>query len=124
MIRHPLQLGRNTGLFLVAGDVFLAGTLMLVAAIGLCELFITASGAGTPRVHLPGWRMTAGLNELAARLVPLLVLIAVISLAAVVAGVQDGRHILVIGGGLALVIAALMAFLRFGAGGPEASSRR
>ena len=42
----------------------------------------------------------------------------VMSLAALLAGAQGGRGILFTGGGLALVIAALMAFLRFGTGGP------
>jgi len=120
-IRHPLPVGRNVGLFLLSGDVLLIGTMLVVAAIGFYELFIRPIGAGNPRARLPGWLMTTGLNDLVVRFVPLLVLIALMSFAALLAGVQDGRGILFTGGGLALVIAALMAFLRFGTGGPAKS---
>ena len=47
----------------------------------------------------------------------MLSLIAVMSFAAVLAGVQSGHDLLLLGGGLALIIAALMAVLRFGKGG-------
>ena len=40
VIRHPLEVGSNVGHFLLMTDVFLVGMMMLVAAIGLYELFI------------------------------------------------------------------------------------
>lgn len=116
VIQRPLETGRNVGLFLLMGDAFLVGMMMLVAAIGLYELFVRPLGVSRPRVPLPGWR-TSGLSDMAARLIPMLSLIAVMSFAAVLAGVQSGHDLLLLGGGLALIIAALMAVLRFGKGG-------
>ena len=118
VIRHPLQVGRNAGHFLLIADVFVVGLMMLAAAIGLYELFIRPLNASSPRARVPRWPTMTGLNDLAARLVPMLVLIAVISFAAVTAGAGGGHDVLLWGGGLALVIAALMVFLRFGTGGP------
>jgi hypothetical protein len=91
--------------------VYLVGTMLLVVAIGLYELLVRPVGASQPGSRLPRWRMATGLKGMAARLVPMLVLIAVVSFAAVVAGVSGGRDVLLLGGGLTLVIAALMAFL-------------
>ena len=121
VIRHPFEVGRNVGHFLLMTDVFLVGVMMLVAAVGLYELFIRPVSASRPGAHLPRRRMTTGPKDMAVRLVPMLVLIAVVSFTAVAAGVRDGRGVLLLGGGLAVVIAALMAFLGFGADGPQNS---
>jgi uncharacterized membrane protein YqhA len=121
VIRHPLEVSRNVGHFLLMTDVFLVGMMMLVAAMGLYELFIRPVSANRPGAHLPRRRITTGPKDVAVRLVPMLVLIAVVSFAAVAAGVRDGRDVLLLGGGLTIVIAALMAFWGFGADHPPNS---
>lgn len=121
VIRHPLEVSRNVGHFLLMTDVFLVGMMMLVAAMGLYELFIRPVSANRPGAHLPRRRITTGPKDVAVRLVPMLVLIAVVSFAAVAAGVRDGRDVLLLGGGLTIVIAALMAFWGFGTDHPPNS---
>jgi uncharacterized membrane protein YqhA len=83
IIVHPFPVGNKIGLFLLVVDLFLVGATMLIAAIGFYELFISRISAG--RQHdLPDWLVMHDLDELKARVVSMLVLVAAASFVNVV----------------------------------------
>lgn len=118
MIRHPFPVGNKIGLLLVDVDLFLVGATLLISAIGLYELFISRVDVGGRRTHLPSWLVMNDLNDLKARVISMLVLVTAVSFVDVVVDFNGGRDILFLGAAVALVIGALTAFLRFGAGRP------
>ena len=114
IIRHPFPVGDKIGLFLLVVDLFLVGATMLIAAIGFYELFVNHAGAD--RQHgLPAWLVMRDLDDLKARVVSMLVLVAAASFTNVVVDFHGGHDILFLGGAVAVVIAALTLFLRLGA---------
>lgn len=115
VVPHPFPIGHRIGLFLVVVDLFLVGATLLIAAIGFYELFISRVDAGGSRTALPGWLVMHDLNDLKARVVSMLILVAAVSFVDVVVDFGGGHDILYLGAAVALVIAALTAFLRFGA---------
>lgn len=123
VIPHPFPVGHKLGLFLLDIDLFLVGATLLISAIGFYELFISKVDVGGPGGAMPPWLVMRDLNDLKARVVSMLVLVAAVSFVDVVVGFSGGPGILYLGGGVALVIAALTVFLRFGAG-REAGYRR
>jgi uncharacterized membrane protein YqhA len=86
-------------------DLFLLGTTLYVIAIGLYELFID------PHLPTPAWLTIKNLDDLKAKvLAVVIVVLGVLFLGQVIA--WDGqRDLLRLGGGIALVIAALTYFL-------------
>lgn len=116
IIPHPFPVGHKLGLFLLDIDLLLVGATLLISAIGFYELFISKVDAGGPGSGMPTWLVMRDLNDLKARVVSMLVLVAAVSFVDVVVGFSGGHDILYLGGGVALVIAALTAFLRFGTG--------
>jgi uncharacterized membrane protein YqhA len=109
--------GTKLGIFLTEIDLFLIGATLIVAAYGLYELFIggiTPSRAYRP---LPRWLEITDLNELKARVISMIVLVAAVSFVDVVVHFGQGLQTLYIGAGIALMILALTAFLRFGSDG-------
>ncbi len=116
IVDHPLPVGNKIGLFLLVVDLFLIGATLLIAAFGLYELFIhrlESDGAS----HLPAWLAMSDLNDLKARVISMVVLVAAVSFVEAVVDAGSGLHILELGGGVAVVIAALTAFVRFGSHG-------
>ena len=113
VVDHPLPVGRKIGLFLVEVDLFLIGATLLIAAIGFYELFISRVEAGSVR-RMPRWLEMHDLNDLKARVVAMIILVVTVSFAELVVDVAKGREVLETGGGVALVVAALTVFLRFG----------
>ncbi len=118
---QPFPVGNRIGVFLLVVDLFLVGATLLIAAIGLYELFVSRVDLGGERSHLPGWLVMNDLNDLKARVVSMLVLVTAVSFVDVVVDFHGGRDILYLGIAVALVIAALTAFLRYGTGGREGS---
>lgn len=116
VIPHPFPVGHKLGLFLLDIDLFLVGATLLICAIGFYELFISKVDLGGSGSAMPTWLVIRDLNDLKARVVSMLVLVAAVSFVDVVVGFSGGHDILYLGGGVALVIAALTAFLRFGTG--------
>ncbi len=116
VVPHPFPVGHKIGLFLLDIDLFLVGATLLISAIGFYELFISKVDAGRQGAGMPPWLVMRDLNDLKARVISMLVLVAAVSFVDVVVGFSGGHDILYLGGGVALVIAALTAFLRFGAG--------
>src|SRR5262245_44807912 len=52
--KHPFPVGHQIGLFLLDIDLFLIGATLLLAAIGLYELFVREISTGEG-VHMPAW---------------------------------------------------------------------
>ncbi len=116
VVEEPLPVGHRIGLFLAVVDLFLVGATLLIAAFGLYELFVSrVDPGGVPR--LPGWLEIHDLNDLKARVISMLVLVASVSFVETAAAATDGRLVLEIGGGVAAVVVALTAYLRFGGSG-------
>jgi uncharacterized membrane protein YqhA len=91
--------------FIEIVDLFLLGTVLLMIALGLYELFIDSD------LELPEWLQIRTFDDLKHKLVGVvIVVLAVLVLGHVVA--WDGqRDLLRLGAGIALVIAALTYFL-------------
>jgi uncharacterized membrane protein YqhA len=114
--RHPFPVGHQVGLFLLDIDLFLIGATLLISAIGFYELFIGDIRVGGV-ARMPGWLQMRDLNDLKARVIGMIVMVSAVSFVelAVDAGSGvpgSGLRILEIGGGVAVVIIALTAFLR------------
>ncbi|MEL7460999.1 MAG: YqhA family protein [Pseudomonadota bacterium] len=87
-------------------DLFLLGTVFYIIALGLYELFIE------PNIGLPDWLEIRTLDDLKNKLVKVvIVVLGVLFLGHVVA--WDGAtDVVYLGGGIALVVAALTWFLK------------
>jgi uncharacterized membrane protein YqhA len=120
LIGDPFQAGHGVGRLLLIIDLFLVGATLLIAAIGFYELFISRVDVNG-RHGMPRWLVMNDLNDLKARVVSMLVLVTAVSFVDFAVGSHGGRDVFFFGAAVALVIAALTAFLRFGAGGREGS---
>ena len=101
----------NLGFLLLLTDLFLVGATLMIAAFGLYELFI---GSIRGRLVLPGWLRMNDLNDLKARVISMIILVAAVTFVDAVIESRDGLDTLYVGAGIALVIAALTWFLHFG----------
>ncbi len=104
----------NLGFLLLLTDLFLIGATLMIAAFGFYDLFIGRTGASGPGVRLPGWLRMHDLNDLKARVISMIILVAAVSFVDDVVESKGSRDTLYLGVGVAVVIAALTAFLRFG----------
>ena len=115
VVRHPLPVGDKVSYFLVIIDLFLIGSTLLIAAIGLYELFVSRGGPRQPGSPLPEWLEMRDLNDLKARVVAMAVLLSATTFIEVLVDeAATGTYVLEVGGAVALVIAALTLFLRYG----------
>ena len=113
VVRHPLPVGDKVSYFLVIIDLFLIGATLLIAAIGLYELFVSHGRAGSS--PLPEWLQMRDLNDLKARVVAMAVLLSATTFIEVLVDeAATGYYVLQVGGAVAVVIAALTLFLRYG----------
>jgi uncharacterized membrane protein YqhA len=97
--------------FIEIVDLFLLGTVLLMIALGLYELFINSD------LDLPDWLQIRTFDDLKLKLVGVaIVVLAVLFLGHVVAW-NGERDLLRLGAGIALVIAALTYFLSTSKGG-------
>lgn len=113
-VDHPIPVGNKIGLFLLVVDLFLIGATLLIAGLGFYELFIDSVAAGSGLDRMPAWLQMSDLNDLKARVVAMIVLVAAVSFVEVLVDEPHPRDLLELGGGVSLVIAALTAFLRYG----------
>lgn len=121
-IADPFPVGNRIGIFMLVVDLYLVGATLLISAIGLYELFISrVDPDGGERSHLPGWLVMNDLNDLKGRVVSMLILVTAVTFVDEVVDFPSGHDILYLGIAAAVVIAALTAFLRYGAGGREGS---
>ena len=109
---HPFPVGNRIGIFLLDIDLFLIGATLLIAAIGFYELFFERVGkeGGT---RMPAWLQMNDLNDLKVRVISMIVLILAVTFAETVVDEVSGLEVLGLGGGIALAVAALVAFVRF-----------
>lgn len=109
--KHPFPVGHQVGLFLLDIDLFLIGATLLLAAIGLYELFVREIRLGEA-AQMPRWLEMHDLNDLKARVIAMIVMVLAVGFAEEALDPTHGLFVLEIGGGIALVIAALTVFLR------------
>jgi uncharacterized membrane protein YqhA len=114
VVEDPMLTSHNLGFLLLLTDLFLVGATLMIAAFGFYELFIGRIDANGPGMRLPGWLKMDDLNDLKARVIQMIILVAAVTFTDVVVESKGGLNTLYLGTGVAVVIAALTAFLRFG----------
>jgi uncharacterized membrane protein YqhA len=112
VVADPKLTSHNLGFLLLLTDLFLVGATLMIAAFGFYDLFITDVHASSLR--LPAWLRMRDLDDLKARVISMIILVAAVSFADVAVENGGGLNTLYLGGAVALVIAALTAFLHFG----------
>lgn len=110
----PLPVRNQVGVFLIEIDLFLVGATLIIAAFGFYELFISRIEPAERQTGLPAWLAMRDLNDLKARVISMLILVAAVTFVDVVLDFHNGVDTLYLGVGVAVVIVALTAFLRFG----------
>jgi uncharacterized protein (TIGR00645 family) len=111
IVSHPFPVGHQIGLFLLDIDLFLIGATLLLAAVGLYELFVREIRFDE-RVSMPAWLEMHDLNDLKARVIAMIVMVLAVSFVEMAVDASNGREVLELGGGIAAVIIALTAFLK------------
>jgi uncharacterized membrane protein YqhA len=114
LFEHPVPVGHKLSVFVVEIDLFLIGATLIIAAFGFYELFISKIGDGPGRGRLPAWLEMRDLNDLKARVASMLILVAAVTFVDQVLAHNASVGIFYLGVAVALVIGALIAFLRFG----------
>jgi uncharacterized membrane protein YqhA len=114
VVDDPQLTSHNLGFLLLLTDLFLIGATLMIAAFGFYDLFIGRIGASGPGIRLPGWLRMHDLNDLKARVISMIILVAAVSFVDDVVESRDGLDTLYLGVGVGVVIAALTAFLHFG----------
>lgn len=115
VVEDPSLTSHNLGFLLLLTDLFLVGATLMIAAFGFYDLFIRRIDADSPQPRLPGWLRMRDLNDLKVRVISMVVLVAAVGFADVAVESGGGLDTLYLGAAVALVIAALTAFVRFGA---------
>jgi len=114
VVDDPELTSHNLGFLLLLTDLFLIGATLMIAAFGFYDLFIGRVGSSGPGVRLPGWLRMYDLNDLKARVISMVILVAAVTFVDDVVESKGGLDALYTGVGVGVVIAALTAFLRFG----------
>jgi uncharacterized membrane protein YqhA len=114
IVADPHVTSQNLGFLLLLTDLFLVGATLMIAAFGLYELFINRIDADGRGMRLPRWLKMDDLNDLKARVISMVILVAAVTFVDVVVEFKSGLDTFYLGAGVAVVIAALTAFLRFG----------
>jgi len=113
VISEPAKIGGRLGIFLIIMDTFLVGATLMIAAFGFYELFIIKGEQPSGALWLPKWLRMRDLEDLKARVVSMLILVAAITFVDRTVESQDQQEILFLGIGISIIIAALTAFLWF-----------
>ena len=113
VVHGPTRPGGTLGRFLVVMDTYLVGATMMIAAFGFYSLFIDGHPDRQPSM-MPRWLNMRDLEDLKARVVSMLILVAAITFVDVAVETHDEQGLFYLGIGIAVVIVALTAFLRFG----------
>jgi len=114
VVDDPQLTSHNLGFLLLLTDLFLIGATLMIAAFGFYDLFIGRISANGPGVRLPGWLRMHDLNDLKARVISMVILVAAVTFVDEVVESKGGLDTLYQGVGVGVVIAALTAFLHFG----------
>lgn len=113
-VAEPARVGGRLGIFLVVMDTFLVGATLMIAAFGFYELFVLRKERDEHKYWLPNWLRMRDLEDLKARVVSMLILVAAITFVDIAVESHDEKGVLFLGLGIAVVILALTAFLRWG----------
>jgi uncharacterized membrane protein YqhA len=114
VVDDPQLTSHNLGFLLLLTDLFLIGATLMIAAFGFYDLFIGTIGASGTGARLPGWLRMHDLDDLKARVISMVILVAAVSFVVAAVESKGGLDTLYLGVGVAVVIAALTAFLHFG----------
>jgi len=112
VISEPAKIGGRLGIFLIVMDTFLVGATLMIAAFGFYELFVI-KGEPSGSLWLPKWLRMHDLEDLKARVVSMLILVAAITFVDRAVESQDQQEILFLGIAISIIIAALTTFLWF-----------
>jgi uncharacterized membrane protein YqhA len=119
VVEDPELTSHNLGFLLLLTDLFLVGATLMISAFGFYDLFIARDNAGSQALRLPAWVRMHDLNDLKARVISMVILVAAVTFVDVAVESKGGLNTLYLGAAVAVVIAALTAFLRFGSSGRE-----
>jgi uncharacterized membrane protein YqhA len=114
VVEDPELTAHNLGYLLLLTDLFLVGATLMIAAFGFYSLFITGSEAGGLSLRLPRWLRMRDLNDLKARVISMIILVAGVTFVDVAVESKTELNTLYLGAAVALVIVALTVFLHFG----------
>jgi uncharacterized membrane protein YqhA len=112
VVEDPELTSHNLGFLLLLTDLFLVGATLMIAAFGFYDLFITRIDTDSPSLRLPDWLRMRDLNDLKARVISMVILVATVTFVDVVVESEAGLNTLYLGAAVALVIGALTAYLR------------
>ncbi|MBV9206249.1 MAG: YqhA family protein [Actinobacteria bacterium] len=112
VVQDPHLTAHNLGFLLLLTDLFLVGATLMIAGFGFYDLFVTRIERDDPKLRLPAWLRMRDLEDLKARVVAMVILVLAVGFADDVVESGVPLDALYLGGGVALVIAALTLFLR------------
>lgn len=112
-VHEPNRPGGVLGRFLIVMDTYLVGATLMIAAFGFYALFIDGDPDGA-RSLMPSWLKMRDLEDLKARVVSMLILVAAITFVDVLVETHNELGVFYLGIGIAVLIVALTGFLRFG----------
>lgn len=112
-VHEPNRPGSVLGRFLIVMDTYLVGATLMIAAFGFYALFINGEPDGA-RSLMPAWLKMRDLEDLKARVVSMLILVAAITFVDVLVETHNQIGVFYLGIGIAVLIVALTGFLRFG----------
>ena len=111
---HPFD-AHNLRLFLTEIDLFLIGATLIIAAIGLYELFVARIDPANSRRPMPDWLVMNDLNDLKARVISMIILVVAVTFTDVLLEFpRNELELLYLAAGVASFIIALTIYLRFG----------
>jgi uncharacterized membrane protein YqhA len=114
VVEDPELTAHNLGYLLLLTDLFLVGATLMIAAFGFYSLFITGTESGGLSLRLPRWLRMHDLNDLKARVISMIILVAGVTFVDVAVESKTELNTLYLGAAVALVIVALTVFLHFG----------
>jgi uncharacterized membrane protein YqhA len=105
----------NLRLFLTEIDLFLIGATLIIAAIGLYELFIARIDPASLHRPLPTWLEMRDLNDLKARIIAMIILVCAVTFTdQLLEFPHNTLDMLYLAVGVGAFIVALTIYLRFG----------
>lgn len=114
VVEDPELTSHNLGFLLLLTDLFLVGATLMIAAFGFYDLFITRIDPDGTSLRLPDWLRMRDLNDLKARVISMVILVAAVTFVDIAVESGGGLNTLYLGAAVALVIIALTAFLHVG----------
>jgi uncharacterized membrane protein YqhA len=118
VVGGPGHVGARLGRFLVVMDTFLVGVTLMILAFGFYELFVITKEPAGGKYWLPGWLQMHDIEDLKARVVSMLILVAAITFVDRLVESKNTQEVLFLGVGVSIIIVALTAFLWIGRSKP------